>query len=174
LHGRKKPVRLAIFAALPQELALLIESLRAVRRAGNCSSDIYLAADRSTDIILVITGMGAANALAAGSFICKEYCPDIVLSAGYGGAMYQGAVGGELIWADNFFAVRDAGPPESLKLPAEDQLIHRIARDCSIKRGVIITVPDFMKKTEIMKLMPEKLENPVCDMETTFQLILPG
>jgi adenosylhomocysteine nucleosidase len=159
-------VRLAIFAALPQELGPLIAWLRAVRADGRRLSDIYLAADGSTEIILVITGMVADSALAAASFICKEYCPDIVLSAGYGGALYPGAAGGELIWGDNFFALKEAGPPESLKMPAEDKIIERIAHDISIKRGDIITVPDFMGKAEIIKLIPGKPENPVCDMET--------
>jgi nucleoside phosphorylase len=159
-------VRLAIFAALHRELGPLIEDLRAVRAAGSHLSCIYLAADYSTEIILVITGMGPAKALAAVSFICKEYCPEIVLSVGYGGAMYQGAAGGELIWADNFFIIRGDGPAENLKMPAEDKMIDRIARDIGIKHGAIVTIPDFMKKAEIIKLIPGKIENPVCDMET--------
>jgi adenosylhomocysteine nucleosidase len=166
LHYRKKPVRVAILAALPQELAPLIERLRATREERSRLFDIYFATDRSTEIILVITGMGSANAQAAISFICKSHCPDIVLSAGYGGALYPGAVGGELIWADNFFAIRETDHPENLKMQAEDKIIDRIARDVSIKHGVIITVPGFMKKAEIITLVPENIENPVCDMET--------
>jgi len=52
LHYREKPVRVAILAALPQELGPLIERLRAIREERNRLFDIYFATDRSTEIIL--------------------------------------------------------------------------------------------------------------------------
>jgi adenosylhomocysteine nucleosidase len=157
-------MRLAVIAALPNELVPAIKRFKAVKGAGNNLYDIYLAADSSTEILFVITGMGVVRALDALKAVNSGYKPDIVLSAGFGGAIYEGAEGGELVWAREFVSLYDNWKATTLKMAQDQDIIGRM--EIPFKQGVFISVPRLTAKKEIIRTLASPVTNPVCDMET--------
>lgn len=159
-------MRLAIFAALPQELELIIKDLDAVKGGSRNSYQVYYTSNKTIEIALIITSMGSANALAALQSIYMEFSPDVVLSAGYGGALYVGAAAGELVWSSRFIALSESGQPVFLNSPTEDAIFEKLSASVHIKKGTVITIGNLTGKKDMLGRLPEGIQNPVCDMET--------
>jgi adenosylhomocysteine nucleosidase len=159
-------VRFAIFAALPQELELIIKDLDAVKGGSRNSYQVYYTSNTSIEVALIITSVGSANALAALQSIYMEFSPDIVLSTGYGGALYAGAEAGELIWSSDVISLSESGQPVFLNIPREDANFEKLAASVDIKKGTVITVSNLTEKKDILNRLPDGIHNPVCDMET--------
>ncbi|MGO9380181.1 MAG: hypothetical protein ACLP29_16755 [Dissulfurispiraceae bacterium] len=167
-------MRLAIFAAFPQELRKIIKNLKAAKDARGSHFDIYRATHLSTEIVLVITGIGTANAELALRHIHAEFGPDIIMSIGYGGALNEGAAIGDLIWGSKFILMPELIEAETSKLSKSEHLeisgnekIHsKLLHTIAIRAGDIVTIRSPMKKSELKKTISEELLNPVCDMET--------
>jgi|WetSurMetagenome_2_1015567.scaffolds.fasta_scaffold00121_19 adenosylhomocysteine nucleosidase len=159
-------MRFAIFAALPQELEMIIKDFDADKGGSRNSYQVYYTSSHSIEIALVVTSMGSANALAALESICMEFSPDVVVSAGYGGALYMGAAAGELLWSSGFISFSADGRPVFLNIPAEDAVFERIAASVPIKKGTVITIDKLTVKKNMLGRLPEGIQNPVCDMET--------
>jgi adenosylhomocysteine nucleosidase len=159
-------VRIAILAALPQEVERLKKDFKAVKRRFKHIYDVYFGTYNSLEVLLVITAMGPANARAALDMTCRDYHPDVVVSMGYGGALYEGAEAGELVWASEFVSCLDSGETVYIKQSADDSLISGLAGAVKMKKGTIITVSDIVSKDYLVGQIPSGLPNPVCDMET--------
>jgi len=167
-------MRLAIFAAFPQELRKIIKNLKAVKDARSFPLDIYRATRRSIEIILVITGIGTFNTESALRFIHDKFAPDLILSIGYGGALHEGAAVGDLIWGSKFIllpelreeATGDASTSQRLELSGSEKVFSKLLNMIPIREGDIVTLQSSMKKSELKRAISEELLNPVCDMET--------
>ncbi len=164
-------MRLAIFAALPHEVKKIIATVQARRDANNSNSsfDVYRAGRFSTEIILAITGIGTVNTEAAARYIHSKFGPDMILSIGYGGAIYDGLDIGDLVWGSKFMLMPDPARNEKesdqLEFPGNEEIFGRLHDMLPIREGTIVTLPSLMKKSEIRKIISED-GNPVCDMET--------
>ncbi len=167
-------MRLAILAAFPQELKKIIKNLSAAKDARRCHFEIYRATHLSTEIILVTTGIGTANAEAALRYIHDEFGPEFIMSIGYGGALYDGAAIGDLIWGSKFILMPEltvdgagnASKSDHLEILGNEKAFSKLINTVSIRKGDIITLRSLMKKSEIKRALPGELLNPVCDMET--------
>ncbi len=150
----------AVFAAFPQEL-----------------KHIYKAVHNPTcDVIAVQTGMGAANTETAFRRALRELRPDIVLSIGFGGALYEDAGIGDIVWSSRALLIRgdrigqhdhqteDAVPGSDLGRRIGEKLSERAAA----REGSIVTLPEMKTKSKIKNVIPSDLAFPVCDMETFF------
>ena len=84
-------MRLAIFSAFPHEIERLLRDLRPVEKYESHSLPLYFARYRSKELVIVQTGMGAANTEAALNYVFKDFRPNLLISAGFGGALYDGA-----------------------------------------------------------------------------------
>ncbi len=114
---------------------------------------------------MVQTGIGINNAEAALKYILQGYRPDIVLSLGFGGALYSGAEIGDLVWASKVFMVNN-GIAETIELPESGETASRMSGRITIREGTILTLDRRMKKAEIGNELYKGLPFPVCDMET--------
>jgi len=167
-------MRLAIFAALPHEAKKIVTNLKAKKDAEERTFDIYRANCRSIEILVVITGMGTINALSAAKYISSVFRPEIILSVGFGGALYEAASIGDLIWGSKFISVaapveNESNMPDAGKHIAStgNENTLSILQDLmQIREGSVVTIPYLMKKSEIRKAIPGEIQNPVCDMET--------
>jgi adenosylhomocysteine nucleosidase len=159
-------MKVAVFAALTQELKPLVRRLKAVRGVGSHCYKIYLAADSSNQIILVMTGMGIANASDAVHHVCSEYKPDVAVSIGYGGALYAGARGGEIVMGLGGMSINASGSLAGHKIYRTPDVLDKMNISLPIKLGTIVTLPGLIKKSEIIAKLPANVQNPVCDMET--------
>jgi adenosylhomocysteine nucleosidase len=170
-------LRLAIFSAFPQEIKKLLRDFRSVEKSRRHSLVLYFTRYSSREIIVVQTGMGAENTEAALKYVIKEYSPDLLLSVGFGGALYSGASAGDVICAGKVFFipenVREKSTPYHLELDSKDipdaaEIVGRLSGKVRMHVGCIFTLQRHMEKSGLRKILPEDLSFPVCDMETYF------
>ena len=160
-------MRAALFAAFPQEITEIIRNLKGVQRPKRHPFSLFLGEYSSNEIIVVLAGMGSGNTEAALECILKEYKPDLVLSSGFGGALYDGAVIGEIVWGSKVILIRD-GIAETIELSRIRDIFCRLPANFTVHEGNILTLERWMKKSEIKKILLQEFSFPVCDMETFF------
>lgn len=170
-------MKLAIFSAFPQEIKQLVRSFRPVEKSDRHSLALYFARYFSREIIVVQTGMGAENTEAALKYVVKDYSPDLLLSVGFGGALYNGASAGDIICAGRVFLIPENIPEgtdtdrvklDSQEIPDAAEIVSRLSGRVQIHEGCILTLERHMDKSAIRKILPGDLSFPVCDMETYF------
>jgi adenosylhomocysteine nucleosidase len=160
-------VRAVIFSAFPQEIRQIIKNLKAERSFQRHPFTSFSAKYFSKEIIVVLTGIGRENVEKAVKYIVKEYSPDFALSIGFGGALYGGAVVGEIVWGSRVFLIQE-DIIETLELSHARDTIGGLPRNLAIREGSILTLEKWMKKTDIKKILPDEFSLSVCDMETFF------
>jgi adenosylhomocysteine nucleosidase len=160
-------VRVAIFSAFPQEIKQIIKHLKAERSFERHPLTTFSARYSSKEIIIVLTGMGKANAERAVEYTITKYSPDLALSVGFGGALYEGAVIGDVVWGSRAFLIQD-DITETLDLPNLKDIVGSLPENFAVREGSILTLATWMKKADIKKFLPNELSLPVCDMETFF------
>ncbi len=156
-------MRTAIFSALPHELKQTVRNLNIIEEVRN-SFKILFAEHPFHEIILVETGMGSHNAEAAFEHVLAKYSPDFIVSMGFGGALYNGATVGDLIYASRVFSI-GGKLEEAIELPHAARIFGRLSGKITMREGSILTLQRLMKKSEIKQIMPQ-IPFPVCDMET--------
>ena len=170
-------MRLAIFSAFPQEIKQLVRGFCLVEKSERHSLVLYFARYFSRDIIVVQTGMGAENTEAALKYVVKDYIPDLLLSVGFGGALYDRASAGDIICGGRVFLIPENIPegsaPDRVKLDSEEipnaaAIVSRLSGRIQIHEGCILTLERHMDKPALRKILPGDLPFPVCDMETYF------
>jgi nucleoside phosphorylase len=157
--------RLAIFSAFPHELKCIAKNLKPIKNLRSHPFSTFLTKYLNTEILLVHSGMGTRNAEAAFKYILEEYSPDFILSIGFGGALYDGALIGNLVWGSKVILV-----PEDvlLEIPDAGGIFSRLSGKVSMNEGCILTFEKYTKKSEVKKHLSNDLSFPVCDMETFF------
>jgi adenosylhomocysteine nucleosidase len=166
----------ALFAALPQELSHIRKKRQSAQKPEGGPFPLQKKQNPQCQVIAVQTGMGAANAAAAFRRVLEEHHPDVVLSAGFGGALYEDATVGDIVWSSRSLLIRGDGSrqPEDLRedFVPDSVLGRRIGEKLSertaAREGIIVTLPEMMAKSKIRKMIPRDLPFPVCDMETFF------
>ncbi len=160
-------VRLAVFAAFPQEIKTIIRNLKAVKSSGRHPFTLFFGEYLSTEVVLVLSGMGSINAETALNYICDQYSPELILSLGFGGALYDSGRIGEIIWSGKFLFVREF-VAETLELSVARDVLDRVSRDLDIREGTILTIEKWTAKSALNKFLTREFPFPVCDMETFF------
>jgi nucleoside phosphorylase len=158
-------VRLAIFSAFPQEIRRVVKEIKAVRSPEG-PFPLFLGKYSSNEIIVALTGMGGRNAETAFGRVLKEYTPDLALSIGFGGALYDGAEIGEIVWGSRLFLVRE-GIAEPLELSHSGDVLRRLPT-MAMREGAFFTLEGLIRKSRIKKILPTDLPFPVSDMETFY------
>jgi adenosylhomocysteine nucleosidase len=158
-------MRLAIFAALPQEIKLILKKLNSVHTELKTPFKIFSSRRHELHIILILSGMGVDHADQAANYILEEYKPDVIISIGFGGALYQDAEIGDLIWAPRVLLVSDS-IKDSLELPGARVILSKINHKTVIHEGTIVTLEKWIKKADIKQALSKEIPYGVCDMET--------
>ncbi len=181
-------MRVAIFSAFPHELKYIFKNFTITKKLKKYPFHIFFTKYSLSEIILVQTGMGTHNAEASLKYILGEYSPNCILSLGFGGALYDGAIVGDLIWASKVFLIPESALEKSgfnflksegidscyawkqclLEIPDAGEIFSKLSDKIVMHEGCILTLEKWMKKSEIKKMLPEELPFPVCDMETYF------
>jgi len=181
-------VRLAIFSAFPHELKYIVKNFTITKKLKKYPFHIFFTKYSSCEIILVQTGMGTHNAEASLKYILGKYSPNCILSLGFGGALYDGAIVGDLIWVSKVLLIPESAVEKSrfnflksggidsryawkqylLEIPKAREIFSKLSDKIAMHEGCILTLEKWMKKSEVKKMLPEKLPFPICDMETFF------
>ncbi len=165
-------MKVALFSAFPQELKYIIKHLSA-ERIRNSPFIIWSARAASKEIIIVLSGMGTTNSEAAWNYVNEKHRPDYIISAGFGGALYNGACIGDLIAASSVLLYPDVveatpahGRQNYLAVPGAKDVMRRMTCAYMVHEGSILTLRNRLNKTEVQKELLQGLPYPVCDMET--------
>jgi adenosylhomocysteine nucleosidase len=158
-------MKLAVFAALPQEINPLVRSLNHVEMVRRKPFRIFSAQFSQASILAVLTGIGITNAEAAIKYVLTDHNPDCIISMGFGGALYHNAVIGDLVWASQIHLI-PAMNDDTVECPDSQGILIQIKQKTNIHEGVILTLRKWKKKTEIPGIFSERFPFPVSDMET--------
>jgi nucleoside phosphorylase len=158
-------MRIAVFSAFPQELRQIVKYFGARKHPRKGPFATFSALSSSHEILLVQSGIGPLNAETALNDIFKAFNPNYVISLGFGGALYDEAVIGELTWAPMVLSLKEAGI-ESFEIPDARAIAERLSGKITIQEKCILTIDRWMKKSEIKKVFPGDASLLVCDMET--------
>lgn len=166
-------MKVAIFSGFPQELTYIIKNLRA-ERVSNTPFIIWSARAASKEIIIVRSGMGAINSAAAWNYINGDYSPDYIISAGFGGALYEGAGIGDVIAASSVMLYPDIAEASSadrqqkflINVPGVKDVMSGMTGAFTVHEGSVLTCRQRVYKTAVEKELLQGLSFPVCDMET--------
>ena len=156
-----KPV--VIIAALAAEIAPLRRSLRARRSAnvGDCTT--WIAEVAGTEVVMLICGMGSANATAAATAVLALQ-PAVICSIGFGGAVRPGLEVGDLVQGEHIFTW-DCSDTQPVPVPAMRPACPPSA-GLRCATGSFLTVTGVADKLTVASLLPSDLPHPVLEMET--------
>jgi len=166
-------MKAALFSAFPQELICIRRNLRA-EKIRSSPFATWSACSASKEIIMVLSGMGAVNSEAAWNYAVGTYRPDYIISAGFGGALYEGAGIGDVIAASSVMLYPDIAEATSadsrrkcpMDVPGAKEVIGRMNGDVAVHEGSFLTFSQRMDKTTVDQKLLGGLSFPVCDMET--------
>jgi adenosylhomocysteine nucleosidase len=166
----------ALFAAFPQELKHICKNYPLEQNPENHPFPLKGKRHLPCDIIAVQTGIGSMNAETAFRRVLQEHRPDIVVSAGFGGALYEDAGIGDIVWSFRSLLIK-ADRTRQLEHLSEDnipesalgrRIREELCEQTAAREGCIITLSEMITKSKIKKMIPEDLPFPVCDMETFY------
>jgi adenosylhomocysteine nucleosidase len=158
-------MKIAIFSAFPHELKYIRGGLSCGKGVKRNSFTIFAGKYKSQEILVVQTGMGIQNATSAFEYVAGEYSPGLILSLGFGGALYRGARQGDLIWASSVSILEDEGL-QTVDIPGAKQIAGRLMGTMEVHQGHVVTLADWVKKADVRKRFPGDHRYTVCDMET--------
>lgn len=169
-------MKIALFAAFPQELKYIRNDAVTLTKSQDYPYQIFLNTYKACDIIAVETGMSTANIQAAFKHVLAAYRPDIILSIGFGGALYYKVDIGELVLASRYFSMTREGVIELPRLFSGHAnsgrslncgaLLTKLQQRILIKEGSSVTLSAWMAKSKLKACMPGDAAFPVCDRET--------
>lgn len=162
-------MKLMVLAAFPQELKHVLKNIKAVKGGKKRPFTIYEGRYLSHAIVAVQTGMGPVGIEAGLEGVIEGHKPDYLVSIGFGGALYDGAKTGELVWGIEYM-LQGKGEGGRLKEDAavNKAVFKRLCGRLDIKEGIIITVTERTAKPELREAVPNSSPFPVCDMETFY------
>ena len=163
--------RTLICAPLARELKYVLRNFPSGRRRWT-SGGVFSVQTSAGEVLLLRTGIGTHLSESSLTSLLGELQPDLIVSLGFAGALYEGLAAGDLIWASKVLFLSDrnsrAEGTELLEIPLPEskRVADRLAGTISIREGCIVTLEDLVRKPEIRKRLPAEISLPVCDMET--------
>ena len=159
-------MKLMAMAAFPQELKYVLRNASIVKKTEKGPFTIYVSRYLSHELTAVLTGIGPIGPESGLAEVIDWHGPDFIASIGFGGALYEGAKKGELVWGEE---CRLAGSNEAVRFGAENKKVfERLRLRLDISAGAIITVGARTPKPKLVKTIPPQTRFPVCDMETFY------
>lgn len=169
-------MHIAIFAAFPQELTCIRRYSTPVTRFRDRAYPICVTSHRDTSLVTVETGMNPAKIDAAFRHVISEYRPEVILSVGFGGALYYRADIGDLVLASRYFFLTREGAIEQPQLGVRNAqfqqslwngaITTRLRQKVRIREGSVLTIAQWSAKAKLKSSMPRDAAFPVCDRET--------
>lgn len=121
------------------------------------------------DVVVVESGMGCDNASRATEALLRTALPDILVSAGFCGAIASGPGVGDVVVATRLMKVSGGVAediPVELAAAGYNFIASRPVSAQPVFGGLFVTTPVIMAKTRIAELLPAGAFNPVAEMES--------
>ena len=112
-NSKEKGQGLALVAlvfALPEEARGVLKAGNWQRVPSSASLAVYCGGISGANDVLIVSGMGRANAEAATRELLAEYHPDAVISLGFAGGLTAGGRAGDLIVAETLMPIEGTTP----------------------------------------------------------------
>ena len=100
----------ALVFALPEEARGVLKAGNWQRVPSSASLAVYCGGISGANDVLIVSGMGRANAEAATRELLAEYHPDAVISLGFAGGLTAGGGAGDLVVAETLMPIEGTTP----------------------------------------------------------------
>jgi adenosylhomocysteine nucleosidase len=159
-------MNILVAGALFHELKPLLEHLKHKDVSPSSAFRIRQAEYLAHQLVVVITGVGTSNSKEAVAHSLENFRPDLIISIGFGGALYSEAQIGDLVIAESIFLVSANSIKKTIPIPDHSSLLRGLDKDIGLKVGTFFTLEAPTKKEAVNLLVPAQLPRPVCEMET--------
>jgi len=161
---------IGIIVALPEERVALVKKLQKVQRRSVEGVPFYTGTLGGRLISVVEGGMGTAAASRAARLLFAENKPNLLLSAGFCGAIRPGVRVADLVICKRLFQDDGSGLQE-VRLPGSDLIAGRLSAELQSKglrtwQGSFITTGQIVTKATLAATLPEDMPVPVLEMES--------
>lgn len=162
-------MKIAVITAMPEERRAVARCLDA-HGGMTCAGElIWRGHAEGHEVLLIESGMGPANAEAAAGALLSEDLPDLLVSAGFCGALSPHLHTGDVVIATRL-AVVGSGEIAPLDVPLPDIctsiLCRQNAETGRFFGGTFCTAGSIMAKRELAALLPADIPFPVVEMES--------
>jgi adenosylhomocysteine nucleosidase len=155
-------MKIAIITAMPEESAAVLKGAKQREKTLLSGRKRYHTQIDGHDIVLVEAGMGMLNAGWAATALAAEQ-PDLMISAGFGGAVLPGLKVGDAVAAEQLL---QWGGVEFEEVAVGFYGRNAAADALSLPRGAFITCDIIQDKRSLASLLPQGAANPVVEMES--------
>src|SRR5450631_1488513 len=155
-------MKIAIITAMPEESAAVLKGAKQREKTLLSGRKRYQTQIDGHDIVLVEAGMGMLNAGWAATALAAEQ-PDLMISAGFGGAVLPGLKVGDAVAAEQLL---QWGGVEFEEVAVGFYGRNAAADALSLPRGAFITCDIIQDKRSLASLLPQGAANPVVEMES--------
>jgi len=162
---------IGIVVALPEERVALVKKLQKVKRRLVDGIPFYTGTLEGRLVSVVEGGMGTTAASHAARLLIAADRPNLLLSAGFCGAIRPGVRVADLVICKRIFQADDSGLHE-VRLPGSDLIAGRLSAELQSKglrtwQGSFITTSQIVTKAALAETLPEDLATPVLEMESS-------
>jgi len=155
-------MKIVIITAMPEESGAVMRRAKLLEKSQLSGRKRYRIQIAGHDIVLVEAGMGMLNAgWAATSLAVKS--PDLMISAGFGGAVLAGLTVGAVVMAEQILHWSGS---EFEEIPVGFYGRNAAANSLSLERGAFITCDVILNKHVLAQQLPPVVVNPVVEMES--------
>lgn len=89
--------RIAVMGAMDQEIAILIDSMRSVRKVEKGGIDFYKGKLKGQKIVLLKAGVGKVNAAYSTAVLTENFDPKLLIFTGVAGGLHPEAMPGDIV-----------------------------------------------------------------------------
>lgn len=156
-------MKIGIITAMPEETKAVLKSAERRTRVKTSGRSICHCQIAGHDIILAEAGMGLLNAGWGSTSISRE-TPDLLISAGFGGAVLPGLAVGDVVAAEQVLHYCHGNEFEQVEVGFFG--LNSAADRLSFKRGCLISCDMIMNKKKLAGDLPAGVRNPLVEMES--------
>lgn len=155
-------MKIVIVTAMPEESGAVMKRARGRKKTVLGSRKRYGFSMAGHDVLLVESGMGMLNAGWAATALAAEG-PDLMISAGFGGAVLEGLGVGDVVMAQQVLHWSGAAFED---VAVGFYGLNAIADSISVRRGAFISCDLILNKCDLARRLPPHAVNPVVEMES--------
>jgi len=155
-------MKIAIITAMPEESGAVLKGARQQKKTLLGGRKRYHTLIDGHDIVLMEAGMGMLNAGWAATALAAEK-PDLMISAGFGGAVLPGLRVGDAVVAEQLL---HWGGVEFEEVAVGYFGRNAAADALSLPRGAFISCDVILDKKSLAQKLPANAANPVVEMES--------
>ena len=161
---------IGIIVALAEERVALVRQLQQVKRRMVGDIPFYSGTLKGRFVTVVEGGMGTAAASDAVRLLLVELRPNLLISAGFCGAVRPGAQVADLVICKRLFSF-DASGLHEVNLPGSELTTARLSAELQhlglrTWQGSFITTSGIVTKAMVAATVPADLPTPVLEMES--------